>query len=88
MASSKRSKRAPRHWLLWCKISDTPSEGSEYLSEQQLTESILLDLVDGVKAGRLHLQPLPERKKTPTKAAFAPPKAQKPLDTPPSESGK
>jgi hypothetical protein len=81
----KIPKREPKKWLLWTTLSDTPFEGEEYLSEQQIRESIILDLVSGLKAGVLRLQPVPERRKTLKKVAFAPPKPQKGLDTPPVE---
>jgi hypothetical protein len=70
--SVRAKHREPRRWLLWCSISDTPREDSEYLSEQQLRESILLDLVDGVRSGKIHLQLLPERKKNSKKVALGP----------------
>jgi hypothetical protein len=61
---SKTKRLSPKRYLVWAIISDSPREGEGYLSEAQLTDNILLDVVDGVRTGKLHFQPLPERKKT------------------------
>jgi hypothetical protein len=67
-------KREPRRWLLWCTLSDAPFEGTEYLTEQQLRDSLLLDLVEGVRSGKINLQLLPQRRKAPKAVEIAPKK--------------
>ena len=82
--TKKLPRREPRKWLLWCTISDTPFEGEEYLTEQQLRDSLLLETVAGVKTGKLVFQLLPQRKK----GAKVGLKAQKDLDNPLPTAGK
>ena len=84
MTKPKRQKREPKRWLLWCTISDTPFEGEEYLSEQQLRENILLDLVVGVRTGPLRFQLLPDRKKSSKRAPLGAVGPKNPLDNTPS----
>ena len=78
--SAKRKRQIPKKWLFWCILSDSPFEGESYLTETQIRDNVVLDLVEGIKASRIQVQPIPERgrkalksvvlgpKKTPTEA--------------------